>query len=175
MHSVTLGRHRLAALTVVAGTIALIAVLVTVLSPWRANANNSATPALEAANHERGAAIRTDAVVNPWAVNGVSPATLHAADWDCIYAVHAVHCAAPGVLDDVTTAAAEAFTVLVFDTTDPLSTDASTFLGSEFNIRADLFHGQPCPTDPPTREYTYLPDIGVPFDYYGCHRFDSPL
>ena len=26
---------------------------------------------------------------------------------------------------------------------------------------------------PPPVEYTYLPDLGLPFNYYACHRFDT--
>jgi hypothetical protein len=103
-----------------------------------------------------------------------NPAALHAEGWDCLYVVHAVHCLAPGELPSVTAGTAEEFTVLVFDTMDPESSDAP-YLGEEVNIRADLFEGQPCPDDPPSREYTYLPDLGVQLDYYGCHKFDSPL
>jgi hypothetical protein len=39
-------------------------------------------------------------------------------------------------------------TFLVFDPS------GEKFLGTEFNIRGDIFNGQPCPTDPPTYEYT---------------------
>ncbi len=172
MHLISLHRHRFAALTVVVvvalGCLALLATF----NPWSANATNTANPAPES-----GVGVSTESLsVNPWAANGVSPATLHAADWDCLYVVHAVHCLAPGVLPSVTSGTVETFSVLVFDTMDPASDDAP-FLGSEFNIRADLFQGQPCPTDPPSREYTYLGpgglDLGL--DYYACHRFDSPL
>ncbi len=46
------------------------------------------------------------------------------------------------------------------------------FIGTEHIVRADLFNGQPCPTDPPSRQYTYLlPLLGL--DYYACHRYDS--
>ena len=110
---------------------------------------------------------------------GVNPDTLARQGWSCADVVHAVHCIPPGVAAKVFSGQAEAFTVLVFDTRDPKDGDAA-LLGTEFNIRADLFRaGRPCPTDPtPSGEpghYTYLPDIGVPLDYYGCHRFDSPL
>lgn len=48
----------------------------------------------------------------------------------------------------------------------------SEFLGTELIVRADLFNGQPCPTDPPSRQYTHLlPLLGL--DYYACHRYDS--
>jgi hypothetical protein len=49
---------------------------------------------------------------------------------------------------------------------------AEPYAGTERLIRGDLFHNQPCPTDPPTYEYTYLgPIFGL--DYWACHRFDS--
>jgi hypothetical protein len=176
MHLISLRRHRLAALAVAAATVVLIAALFAIVQPWSADATNSAKSTVEAADPGQAADVRTDAAANPWAVNGVSPASLHAAGWDCLDVVHAVHCAAPGVFETVGSATAETFSVLVFETRDPASDDAP-FLGTEFNIRADLFQGQPCPTDPPSREYTYLGpgglDIGL--DYYACHRFDSPL
>jgi hypothetical protein len=51
--------------------------------------------------------------------------------------------------------------------------DYAPLLGTERLIRADLFHGQPCPTDPPTFEWSWLfPRFG--WDYYICHTFDSP-
>ena len=105
---------------------------------------------------------------------GVSPATLTRAHWDCLFVVHAVHCLRPGAFDAIGAGTAVTFSVLVFDTEDPTSTNAP-LLGTEFNIRAYHFHGQPCPTDPPSRQYTYLPTIGVPIDFYACHWFDSPL
>lgn len=159
-----LRRYRLAALAVVVVIALGVAALFTSLNPWRANATNPAKPATEAGGNRQEADVRTQS----------SPAALHAEGWDCLYVVHAVHCAEPGALATITSGTAEKFTVLVFDTMDPESSDAP-FLGKEVNIRADLFQGQPCPTDPPSRQYTYLPDIGVPFEYYGCHRFDSPL
>ena len=110
---------------------------------------------------------------------GVNPGTLGRQGWTCIDVVHAVHCVAPGLGPKVFSGKATAFTALVFDTHDPGDDDAE-LLGTEFNIRSDLFRpGRPCPTDPtPSGEpggYTYLPSIGVPLDYYACHRFDSPL
>src|SRR5829696_4549520 len=84
--------------------------------------------------------------------SGVSPATLRKAHWDCLDVVHAVHCLRPGALAGASSGTLVSFSVLVFDTHDPASRNAP-FLGSEFNIRADHFHGQPCPTDPPSRRY----------------------
>ncbi len=61
---------------------------------------------------------------------------------------------------------------ITFATTDLDAKDAR-LLGLERMIRADLFHGQPCPTDPPTFEWSSLcPRFG--WDYYICHTFDSP-
>jgi len=46
-------------------------------------------------------------------------------------------------------------------------------LGTERLIRGDLFHGQPCPTDGPSFQYSWLyPRFA--WDYYICHTFDSP-
>ena len=58
-------------------------------------------------------------------------------------------------------------TVLVFDA------EGEEFLGTETNVRNDLFHNQerPCPTDPPTYRYTYLGGIGL--NYWACHHFAS--
>jgi hypothetical protein len=98
--------------------------------------------------------------------NGVDPETL-GNRWSCQDVVHAVHCVPPGVAGKIGTT--PAFPTLVFDNQD------SAFLGTEFNIRGDLFReGRPCPTD--TGEYTYLPDIHPMLpDYYACHRFLSGL
>ena len=61
---------------------------------------------------------------------------------------------------------------VVFDTDDVNSENAS-FVGTERLIRGDHFHGQPCPTDPPSYQYSWLfPRFG--WDYYICHTFDSP-
>ncbi|HEY4705691.1 MAG TPA: hypothetical protein VII27_08170 [Thermoplasmata archaeon] len=107
------------------------------------------------------------AVVPPAAASGVSPAKLTKAGWDCIVVFGALHCAPPGGFARVLSGTAETMTFLVFGTT----TEAP-FLGTELIIRADLFHGQPCPQDPPSMEYTYLfPLIGL--DYYACHHYDS--
>jgi hypothetical protein len=99
---------------------------------------------------------------------GVSPAELEKANWTCIIPLPGdnIHCAPPGGLERVVSAEAETMTFLVFRTGD------ETFLGTEFIIRADLFKGQPCPTDPPSGQYTHLlPLLGL--DYWACHRYDS--
>lgn len=105
------------------------------------------------------------------AATGSSPAKLTAAGWDCIVVFGAVHCAPPGGLARVGSGTAKTMTFLVFGTTNPAATEAP-FLGTELIVRADIFSGQPCPTDPPSGQYTYLlPLIGL--DYYACHWYDS--
>ena len=89
--------------------------------------------------------------------------------WDCPVVFGAVHCAPPGGLARVGSGEAETMTFLVFSTSD------GSFLGTELIVRSDIFNGQPCPTDPPSREYTYLnaPPHDIDLDYYACHRYDS--
>jgi len=102
----------------------------------------------------------------------VSPAKLVKAGWDCIVVFGAVHCAPPGGLARVLAGTARSMTFLVFGGTDPTSEDAP-FLGTEIIKHHDIFHGEPCPTDPPG-EYTDLePLIGLP--YWACHHYDSPF
>ena len=108
--------------------------------------------------------------------SGVSPAQLRAAGWDCFNGPRPfnpkIHCSPPGQLERILSEQARSAIFLTFDTEDPTAEDAS-LLGTERLIRADLFRGQPCPTDPPSFEYSYLgPRLG--WDYYICHTFDSP-
>lgn len=101
---------------------------------------------------------------------GVSPDTLNEDTWDCVdFGPLGIHCGPEGWLDGLLTGEAEAVTLLVFSSTD------GHFLGAEQNIRADLYHDQPCPTDPsPTGQYTDLfPLFRVP--YFACHHYDSPF
>lgn len=107
---------------------------------------------------------------------GSSPAQLTKAGWDCFLPPldfnPNVHCAPPGQLAQIISGEVRAATFVVFATTDLSATDAS-FVGTERLIRGDLFHGQPCPTDPPSHQYSWLfPRFG--WDYYICHTFDSP-
>jgi hypothetical protein len=94
---------------------------------------------------------------------------LEKAGWTCIAPLPVTdeqHCFAPKGFDRLITGEAKAVKALVFDA------GGQEFLGVELNLRADVFHGQPCPTDPPSYEYTYLgPIFGL--DYWACHRFDS--
>ena len=102
----------------------------------------------------------------PALAHGMSPAQLGDAGWDCPVVLGAIHCAPPGGLARVVSGEADTMSFLVFRTSD------AEFLGTELIVRADLFIGQPCPTDPPSRQYTYLlPLLGL--DYYACHRYDS--
>jgi len=106
---------------------------------------------------------------------GSSPAQLTQAGWSSFLPPPfnpKVHCAPPGQLAGVVSGTARAATFLVFDTNDVNSDDAA-FVGTERLIRGDLYHGQPCPTDPPSYTYSWLfPRFG--WDYYICHTFDSP-
>lgn len=103
---------------------------------------------------------------------GVNATQLSNHGWTCVWLVHATHCVPPGI--DVSNLP-PSIPVLVFGAprTDPLDPNAP-FLGTEHNIRFDLFHNQPCPTDPPDFQYTYLPSIGFPLPYWACHRFAAP-
>lgn len=116
----------------------------------------------------------------------VSPAQLAKAGWTCFLPPPFnpnVHCAPPGQFEAIESGQARAGMFVAFATNDLNATSAPR-LGNERLIRGDLFHGQPCPTDPPggppgasTRpplyEWSWLyPRFG--WDYYICHTFDSP-
>jgi hypothetical protein len=102
----------------------------------------------------------------------VSQQKLEKAGWFCIaplHVTHEQHCFGPKGFDRLTDPSSEAKAVkaLVFD--------GQEFLGVEVNIHDDVFNGQPCPTDPPRYEYTYLntPELFPGLNYWACHRFDS--
>jgi hypothetical protein len=104
----------------------------------------------------------------------VTQSQLEKAGWMCIAPLPVTdeqHCARPGGFERFVSGEAKTMTFLVFDAS------GEEFLGTEFNIRGDIFHGQPCPTDPPSYKYTYLRPIFLPFgldlNYWACHRFDS--
>jgi hypothetical protein len=113
------------------------------------------------------AAVAALAVAVP--ASAVTTAQLEQAGWDCIAPLPVTpeqHCVRPGGLERLFSEEARTVPMLVFDPS------GTTFLGTEINVRGDIFHGQPCPQDPPTYEYTYLgPIFGI--DYWACHRFDS--
>jgi hypothetical protein len=120
---------------------------------------------------------------------GLSPAKLAKAGWSCLNPAAAfpanpnVHCFAPGHLEGVIAGTAATAHLVTFATPD-VEAEEAELLGTERMIRADLFHGQPCPTDPPggppgatasppLYQWSYLgPRFG--WDYYICHSFDSP-
>ena len=121
--------------------------------------------------------------------SGVSPAGLQGAGWSCVNPAFAfpanpnVHCLPPGQLEGVIAGTAATALLLTFATSD-VNAEEAPLLGTERMIRADLFHNQPCPTDPPggppgaasrppLYDWSYLgPRFG--WDYYICHTFDSP-
>jgi hypothetical protein len=120
---------------------------------------------------------------------GVSPAQLQRAGWSCVNPAFAfpanpnVHCFPPRKLEGVIAGTAETTLLMTFATSD-VNAEEAPLLGTERMIRADLFHNQPCPTDPPggppgaatsppRYQWSYLgPRFG--WDYYICHTFDSP-
>ena len=113
---------------------------------------------------------------NPSQATGVGPADLTRAGWTCFQPPPDfnpyIHCAPPGHLEGIVSGEARAAMFLTFETTD-INAESAPILGTERMIRADLYRGQPCPTDPPTFEYGWLyPRFG--WDYYICHTFDSP-
>ena len=110
------------------------------------------------------------------AAGGPSPAQLTKAGWTCILPPPEfnpnVHCLPANQLAGVISGEAEVVISLAF-ATDDLGATQAQLLGTERMIRADIFAGQPCPTDPPSLEYSWLyPRFG--WDYYICHTFDSP-
>jgi hypothetical protein len=117
---------------------------------------------------------------------GVGPAQLAQAGWSCFLPPPFnpnVHCAPPGQFEAIVSGQARAAMFVAF-ATDDLNANSAPLLGTERLIRGDLFHGQPCPTDPPggppgarknppLYEWSWLyPRFG--WDYYICHTFDSP-
>jgi hypothetical protein len=107
---------------------------------------------------------------------GLSPAQLTKAGWTCILPPPEfnpnVHCLPSDQLAAVVSGEARVVISLAFATDDLGATEAP-LLGTERMIRADVFAGQPCPTDPPSLGYSWLyPRFG--WDYYICHTFDSP-
>jgi len=107
---------------------------------------------------------------------GPGPQQLADAGWDCFLPPPEfnpnVHCAPPGQLAKVISGEARAATFMAFATTD-LASRTAELLGTERLIRSDLYNGQPCPTDPPSFEYSSLfPRFG--WAYHICHTFESP-
>jgi hypothetical protein len=105
----------------------------------------------------------------------VTPSQLEKHGWTCITAkpvTDQLHCARTRGLDRFFRLEAKTLKMLVFDAS------GETYLGTELNVRGDIFNHQPCPTDPsqtdpPKYEYTYLGDAFPGLDYWACHSFDS--
>jgi hypothetical protein len=113
--------------------------------------------------------------VSAVSAQGLSPAQLQRAGWSCLLPPAFnpnVHCAPPGQLEGIISGQAKVAMFVAFATSD-LDATSAPLLGTERMIRADLFHGQPCPTDPPSYEYSWL-FSRFGWDYYICHTFDSP-
>jgi hypothetical protein len=101
----------------------------------------------------------------PASAKGPNPAQLGKAGWTCFDVPSlGVHCLPPGkAFGDVSVP------VLYFDTADPNATNAP-FKGTELLLRADHYHGQPCPTEGiPHYHGLDLDGDGI-VDYYACHR-----
>jgi hypothetical protein len=118
--------------------------------------------------------------------DGPGPAQLAQAGWTCFLPPPFnpnVHCAPPGQLQGIAANTARAGMFAAFATAD-LNATSAPLLGTERLIRGDLFHDQPCPTDPPSGPagastspplyaWSWLyPRFG--WNYYICHTFDSP-
>lgn len=100
---------------------------------------------------------------------GLSPAQLNDQGWTCFNVpTLGVHCSPPGKPFPPSAPASQL--LYFFNTTDP-SSDVPDFTGTETLIRADIYHGQPCPTEPgPGGGYHFLGDLGGGAEYYACHR-----
>ncbi len=96
---------------------------------------------------------------------GVSPAKLNRAGWNCDNSPGLVHCFTPG-----SGASSASISVLVFNTTDEGATDAP-LLGAEILIREDLYHGQPCPAGGLNEYDGPIPVGGA--NYFACHFYET--
>jgi hypothetical protein len=115
------------------------------------------------------AAVVAIAAVAVGSAGGAGKRTLaqaQAAGWDCnplILIGGHYHCSPPGRPSVADIIAGTDVASVVHQVFRP---DGS-FAGTETLIRADLFAGQPCPTD----EWLPVPPWG-PVEYYACHHFD---
>ena len=89
---------------------------------------------------------------------------LREAGWECVIPTAGDNLHGTKAIEELGTA--ERLTFHVF------SAATGAYLGTEIVVHERVFTGQPCPTDPPSRQYTDLmPILGIP--YYACHRYDS--
>jgi hypothetical protein len=87
--------------------------------------------------------------------------------WDCnplILIGGHYHCSPPGVPSVADIIAGTATTPSVVH---QVFLPDGSFAGTELLIRADLYAGQPCPTD----QWLPVPPVG-PVQYYACHHFE---
>jgi hypothetical protein len=97
---------------------------------------------------------------------GLSPQQLNDQGWTCFDVPGlGVHCAAPGQEWPPTGPTAQL--LYFFNTTDPTSS-VPDFSGTETLLRADKYHGQPCPTAA-SGEYNFLGSLAGTA-YWACHR-----
>jgi hypothetical protein len=95
---------------------------------------------------------------------GLTPKQLSDHGWTCFNVPGlGVHCAPPGKWPPTDPSVQ---LIYFFNTTDPTS-DVPDFTGTETLRRADLYKGQPCPTEGQD-QYDFLGALGL--DYYACHR-----
>ncbi len=109
-------------------------------------------------------------VALPGIAGGAGTRTLaqaQSAGWDCnplILIGGHYHCSPPGVpaVQDIIDGTATTPSVV-----HQVFRPDGTFAGTETLIRADLYAGQPCPTD----QWLPVPPFG-PVQYYACHHFE---
>lgn len=96
---------------------------------------------------------------------GNNPAHRNDTGWSCFNVPGlGVHCQSPGA-----EASSATLPLLVYATDDPDSATAP-FHATELLLRADLYHGQPCPSDG-LDEYDPIDfDMDGNPDYYACHH-----
>jgi len=94
---------------------------------------------------------------------GVTPEQLAAADWFCVIGF-APGGSGVGCFPPSSRLGAVTLTPLIFDTSGNL-------LGTVILLRADKYHGQPCPSQG-TDEWLLENLLGV--DYRACHHFELP-
>ena len=97
--------------------------------------------------------------------HGNSPAKRAAAGWDCFDVPGlGVHCTPPGA-----EASSASIALQEFATSDPGDPHAP-MTSTEILIRADLYHGQPCPTEGHDHYEPLDLDMNGSVDYYACHH-----
>lgn len=103
----------------------------------------------------------TLALAGSASAGGLSLGRLQDAGWTCfdVDGPLGVHCMSRG------DAWGQPQVQLLYFDTQSVSDRGASFLGTESLIRADLYAGQPCPTQS-LPDYFFIPPLG----YYACHR-----